>query len=93
MSWPVTGSTSTGSARPGRPAPARVIASGSATTYFATYRVDGCREGVVPPRPPAQVGHHEDTFRKVDGAWLLATRTTFLPFAGPTERLGDPDGS
>ncbi|GHC40109.1 hypothetical protein GCM10010507_12710 [Streptomyces cinnamoneus] len=37
------------------------------------------------------VGHYEDTFRKVDGRWLLATRTTFLAFAGPTERLGSAD--
>ncbi|MFG2527444.1 nuclear transport factor 2 family protein [Streptomyces sp. NPDC048516] len=65
----------------------------TATTYFATYRVDGYQEGMVPPRPPAQVGHYEDTFRKVDGGWLLATRTTFLPFAGPTQRLGATGGS
>ncbi|WP_420823930.1 hypothetical protein [Streptomyces roseifaciens] len=57
------------------------------------YRVDGYSEGMVPPRPPAQVGRYEDTFRKVDGTWLLATRTTFLSFAGPTERLGRPDQS
>ncbi|MET9518053.1 nuclear transport factor 2 family protein [Streptomyces sp. NPDC002994] len=61
--------------------------SADATTYFATYRVDGYSEGMVSPRPPAQVGHYEDTFRKVDGTWLFSTRTTFLPFAGPTERL------
>lgn len=65
----------------------------AATTYFATYRVDGYSEGMVPPRPPAQVGHYEDTFRKVDGTWLLATRTTFLAFAGSTEHLGRPGQS
>ncbi|MFJ4779243.1 nuclear transport factor 2 family protein [Streptomyces sp. NPDC088762] len=65
----------------------------AATTYFATYRVDGYAEGLVPPRPPAQVGHYEDTFRKVDGSWLLATRTLFLSFAGPTERVGRPASS
>ncbi|CAM5493493.1 hypothetical protein SAVIM338S_03479 [Streptomyces avidinii] len=62
----------------------------AATTYFATYRVDGYSEGMVPPRPPDQVGHYEDTFRKVDGIWLLATRTLFLSFAGPTEHLAHP---
>ncbi|MEU8437142.1 nuclear transport factor 2 family protein [Streptomyces sp. NPDC029216] len=65
----------------------------AATTYFATYRVDGYSEGMVPPRPPAQVGHYEDTFRRVDDTWLLATRTLFLPFAGPTERLDGPGKS
>ncbi|MFD5148876.1 nuclear transport factor 2 family protein [Streptomyces sp. NPDC058401] len=62
----------------------------TATTYFATYRVDGYSGGMVPPRPPTQVGHYEDTFRRMDGVWLLATRTLFLPFAGPTEHLGHP---
>jgi hypothetical protein len=42
---------------------------------------------MLPPRLPANVGHYEDTFRKVDGRWLLAARTTVLPFGGPTERL------
>ncbi|MEU5002640.1 nuclear transport factor 2 family protein [Streptomyces sp. NPDC021622] len=65
----------------------------AATSYLTTYRVDGYSEGMVPPRPPAQVGHYEDTFRKVDGTWLLATRTTFLSFAGPTERLEHPGRS
>lgn len=65
----------------------------AATTYFATYRVDGYSEGLVPPRPPAQVGHYEDTFRKADGIWLLATRTLFLSFAGPTEHLDHPGQS
>ncbi|MFF4696354.1 nuclear transport factor 2 family protein [Streptomyces chattanoogensis] len=61
----------------------------TATTYFATYRVDGYTDGMVPVRLPANVGHYEDTFRNVDGRWLLATRTTFLPFGGTTERLAD----
>ncbi len=65
----------------------------SATTYFATYRVDGHTDGMVPVRLPANVGHYEDTFRKIDGDWLLATRTTFLPFGGTTERLVHPDQS
>ncbi|WP_269858915.1 nuclear transport factor 2 family protein [Streptomyces sp. RPT161] len=60
----------------------------SATTYFATYRVDGHTSGMVPPRPPVNIGHYEDTFRKVAGSWLLAARTTFIPFAGPTDRIG-----
>lgn len=59
-----------------------------ATTYFATYRVDGYTEGtMVPARLPVNVGHYEDTFRKVDGSWLLARRALVLPFGGPTERL------
>ncbi|MFI0906550.1 nuclear transport factor 2 family protein [Streptomyces sioyaensis] len=63
----------------------------TATTYFTTYRVDGQTDGMLPPRLPAQVGHYEDTFRKVDGRWLLGTRSTFLAFAGPTEHLGAAD--
>ncbi|MEU3431470.1 nuclear transport factor 2 family protein [Streptomyces gardneri] len=62
----------------------------AATTYFTTYRVDGYSEGLVPLRPPVQVGHYEDTFRKVDDTWQLATRTLFPSFAGPTERLARP---
>ncbi|WP_217255135.1 nuclear transport factor 2 family protein [Streptomyces sp. AC602_WCS936] len=63
----------------------------AATTYFATYRVDGYTEGaLVAPRLPVNVGHYQDTFRKIDGSWLMATRTLFLPFGGPTERLGSP---
>lgn len=63
----------------------------SAITYFATYRVDGYTEGaLVEPRLPANIGHYQDTFRKIDGSWLLATRTLILPFGGPTERLDSP---
>ncbi|MET7679686.1 nuclear transport factor 2 family protein [Streptomyces sp. NPDC005423] len=56
------------------------------TAYFTTYRVDGHHGEFVPAGPPVQVGHYEDTFRKVDGEWLMATRTLFLPFGGPTPR-------
>jgi hypothetical protein len=63
----------------------------SAISYFATYRIDGYTDGMLPPRLPTNVGHYEDTFRKLDGAWLLANRSTFLPFGGPTERLGHTD--
>ncbi|MFD5813440.1 nuclear transport factor 2 family protein [Streptomyces sp. NPDC127038] len=59
----------------------------TATTYFTTYRVDGHTGGFVPPRAPTQVGHYEDTFRKVEGQWLLDSRSLYLAFAGPTERL------
>ncbi|MER5654916.1 nuclear transport factor 2 family protein [Streptomyces sp. NPDC002131] len=63
----------------------------AATTYFATYRVDGHTEGaLVPPRAPANVGHYEDTFRRVDGLWLIANRRLHLAFGGPTERLDVP---
>jgi hypothetical protein len=60
----------------------------AATTYFATYRVDGYTEGtLIAPRLPANIGHYQDTFRKTGGSWLIATRTLVLPFGGPTERL------
>lgn len=62
----------------------------TAISYLSTYRVDGYVDGMVPPRLPANVGHYEDVFRKVDGAWLLATRTLFLAFGGETERLAPP---
>lgn len=61
--------------------------SASATSYFATYRVDGYTGGMLAPRLPANIGHYEDSFRKVDGTWLLASRVLVLPFGGPTERL------
>ncbi|NUP51750.1 MAG: nuclear transport factor 2 family protein [Catenulispora sp.] len=60
----------------------------AATTYFATYRVDGYTEGtMIPARLPVNVGHYEDAFRLVGGAWLLARRKLVLPFGGETERL------
>ena len=63
----------------------------TATTYFATYRVDGYTEGtLLPPRLPANMGHYEDTFHKMRDSWLLARRTLVLPFGGPTERIGPP---
>lgn len=65
----------------------------TATSYFATYRVDGHTDGMVPPRLPANVGHYEDTFRKVEDTWLLAGRVTHLPFGGETVRLSHPDQS
>ncbi|TDC14989.1 nuclear transport factor 2 family protein [Streptomyces sp. 8K308] len=60
----------------------------TATSYLTTYRVDGHSGGLLPPQPPTQVGHYEDAFRLVDGEWLLAHRTLFLAFAGPTEHVG-----
>ncbi len=66
----------------------------TATSCFATHRVDGHTPGtLVAPGPPANVGHYEDAFRRIDGSWLLATRTLVLAFGGPTRRLGRPDGS
>ncbi|MGJ5751127.1 SnoaL-like protein [Streptomyces puniciscabiei] len=63
--------------------------SASATSYFTTYRVDGYEGGgPVPAGPPVQVGHYEDTFRRVDGTWLIASRTLHLPFGGDTPRAG-----
>ncbi|MET9062477.1 nuclear transport factor 2 family protein [Streptomyces antibioticus] len=59
----------------------------TATTYFTTYRVDGHAGGFAPPRAPTQVGHYEDTFLKVEGHWLLSSRSLHLAFAGPTDRL------
>ena len=65
-----------------------------ATSYLTTYRVDGYAGGMLPPRLPVNVGHYEDTFRKVGDDWLLARRVAFLPFGSATERLppltGDP---
>ncbi|MER6027957.1 nuclear transport factor 2 family protein [Streptomyces sp. NPDC001851] len=55
-----------------------------AVSYFSTYRVDGYAGGMVPAGPPVQVGHYEDTFRRVDDSWLIASRTLRLPFAGDT---------
>ncbi|MFC8225199.1 nuclear transport factor 2 family protein [Streptomyces sp. NPDC057287] len=66
-------------------------ATATATTYFATYRVDGYSNGYVPARPPTQVGHYEDTFLKVNGLWLLGSRSLFLAFAGPAEILEPAD--
>lgn len=62
-------------------------ATATATTYFTTYRVDGHTGGFVPPRAPTQVGHYEDTFCKIEGRWLISSRSLYLAFAGPTERL------
>ena len=62
-------------------------ATATAITYFTTYRVDGHTGGFAPPRVPTQVGHYEDTFLKVEGRWLLSSRSLYLAFAGPTERL------
>jgi hypothetical protein len=39
----------------------------SATSYLATYRVDGSAGGMLPPRLPVNIGHYEDTFSKTDG--------------------------
>ncbi|TDC73894.1 nuclear transport factor 2 family protein [Streptomyces hainanensis] len=61
-----------------------------ATSYFATYRVDGYTGGLLPPRAPTQVGHYTDAFRRLDGEWLLAHRVLTLSFGGPTERLAAP---
>lgn len=58
----------------------------TATSYFTTYRVDGYTGGMVPVGPPVQVGNYADAFRKVGDRWLLASRTLFLPFGGPTPR-------
>ncbi|GHE77671.1 hypothetical protein GCM10014715_36200 [Streptomyces spiralis] len=56
----------------------------TAVSYFTTYRVDGHQGGMVPAGPPVQIGHYEDRFRRVSGAWLLTSRTLHLPFGGPT---------
>ena len=61
-----------------------------ATSYFTTYRVDGWTGGMLPARPPVNVGHYQDTFHRVDGGWQLAHRVLFLAFGGPTERLPAP---
>ncbi|MGW3357326.1 nuclear transport factor 2 family protein [Streptomyces bungoensis] len=60
----------------------------TATSYFTTHRVDGWSGGLVPPGPPVQVGTYTDAFRRVDGAWLIASRTLHLAFGGPTPKAG-----
>ncbi|SHM94826.1 nuclear transport factor 2 family protein [Streptomyces yunnanensis] len=65
----------------------------TATSYLTTYRVDGFVEGIVPSQLPTNVGHYEDTFRKVDNTWLLATRTTHLAFGADTARLAPPSNT
>jgi hypothetical protein len=63
----------------------------TATSYFTTYRVDGHEGDLVPPGPPVQVGHYEDTFhRSPDGTWLLSARILHLAFGGPTPRPPRP---
>lgn len=59
----------------------------TAIAYFSTYRVDGFQGGLVSAEPPVQVGHYEDTFRRVEGRWLLETRVLHLAFAGPTPKV------
>ncbi len=66
---------------------AHSASTATATSYFATYRVDGPTDGMVPPRLPANVGHYEDTFREIEDTWRLVRRTTFLPLGGATARL------
>ncbi|MDH6126460.1 hypothetical protein P3T39_003417 [Kitasatospora sp. GP82] len=65
----------------------------TATFCFATYRVDGYTDGMVPPQLPANVRHYEDTLRKVEDTWLLASRVTFLLFGGETVHLSHLDQS
>ena len=60
-----------------------------ATSYFATWRVDGYAGGMLPPMLPANLGHYEDRFAKVDGCWLLTRRSLFLPFGGPTAKASE----
>jgi hypothetical protein len=59
----------------------------SGISYLTTYRVDGYDGGMLPPRLPVNIGHYQDSFRKLDGNWLLARRVTHLPFGSSTERL------
>lgn len=61
----------------------------TAVSYFSTYRVDGHTGGIVPAGPPVQVGHYEDTFRRVEGEWLLERRVLVLPFGGPTKNVSE----
>jgi hypothetical protein len=65
-----------------------------ATSYLTTFRVDGYPgSGFVPPPLPANVGHYDDTFRFVDGRWLIVHRSLFLAFGGPTDRVSTTSGS
>ena len=62
-------------------------AEATATSYLATYRVDGYTGGMLPARLPVNVGHYEDAFRRVGDTWLLARRVLHIPFGGETPRL------
>ena len=65
----------------------------TATSYLTTYRVDGYSgAGMVAPRLPTNAGHYEDTFRFVDGRWLIEHRSLFLAFGGPTDRVSAASG-
>lgn len=48
---------------------------------------------MIQPVLPANVGRYEDVFRKIDGGWLLARCTVYLPFGGETQRLPVTDAS
>lgn len=77
----------------------------SATSYLATYRVDGYTGGMLPPRLPANIGHYADTCRpkvhrelRPDRAstepitWLhlrSACAPTWLPVTRPTGRASE----
>ncbi|WP_405970776.1 nuclear transport factor 2 family protein [Streptomyces sp. NBC_00988] len=58
------------------------------TSYFTTFRVDGPPTGDGPPPPPpvTQVGYYTDVFRRVEGEWRIARRTTTVTFAAPMPR-------
>ncbi|WP_055586729.1 nuclear transport factor 2 family protein [Peterkaempfera griseoplana] len=68
-------------------------ATARSVSYLTTYRIDGYSGGMIEPRLPVNVGHYEDVFRRVDGVWLLASRTVFLPFGRETDRLPIADAS
>ncbi|MGW5200722.1 nuclear transport factor 2 family protein [Streptomyces spiralis] len=57
----------------------------TAVSCFTTYRVDGHRGGMGPAGPPVHIGHHEDRFRRVSGAWLLPPGPCTCP-SGPDTR-------
>jgi hypothetical protein len=58
----------------------------TATSYLTTYRVDGYTGGMLPPQLPVNLGHYDDSFRAVDGTWLLERRVTTLVFGAETPR-------
>ncbi|NIY69425.1 nuclear transport factor 2 family protein [Streptomyces malaysiensis] len=62
------------------------------TSYFTTFRIDGppAAGGPPPPPPVTQVGYYSDTFRRVNGKWHIARRSTAVTFAAPMPRTDAP---
>lgn len=51
---------------------------------FRRWRVDGTTDP-VPVTTPSLVASYDDTYARVDGRWLMATRTQRVVFADPSD--------